>query len=139
MAKTTSMVCRVEAASGPSAATYRRASSGTANGQRMRPSTWTIAAADPITAAGTVRAGAAPTTTARSANHRQHRYRAHEKELPANQEGGAASIEAAEDHVWRLAQDVRVVERPAELDKLNAIGTTMRRIAAASSAVIPAP
>ena len=62
-------------------------------------------------------AGDAPRTTASSAAQRQHRERAEEQRLPAQEESGASRVEPSQDLVGLAAQDVRVVERPPELEE----------------------
>ena len=48
---------------------------------------------------------------------RQHRQGAHHEGMPAQDQPGATGVEPTQDRVGRLAQDVRVVERTAELDE----------------------
>ena len=89
VAKVTSIASRVAAASGPSAAMYRRASSGTANGQRTRPSAWTSAAAEPTTIEATVSGAGAPEGDRQQRHQRQHGQGAQEERLPAQDQARA--------------------------------------------------
>ena len=51
---------------------------------------------------------------------------------------GSAGVEPGQDFVGLLAQDVRVIERPAEFEEgeIEAIGTAISRTALATSVLI---
>ena len=57
----------------------------------------------------------------------QHRERAEEQRLPAHEKTGATGVEPPKDLVGLPPQDVRVVERPAQLEEGDVEGDRERR------------
>ena len=103
---------------GPSgAATYRRASSGTANGQRTRPRPWTSAATAPDDHGQDRERRRRPEHDGEQGRQREHQQGAQQQGLPPEDEAGSAGIETPQDLVRLLAEDVRIVECPAELEE----------------------
>ena len=104
-------------ASGPSATTYRRASSGTANGHRTRPRTWASAAAEPIVTAPRVSAGPAPATNCKSTTSGSIARALTAAPCQRTSKAGPPAAKRQQNLHISIPQDPRIVERATQLEE----------------------